>query len=283
LAHNASPFLHTSSKDTKHIIIHDIIYQRGILEPLIQLPDLDLEQRDGDGRTLLLAACSPKNMESCSNFPFPKNWKTGIRSPEAIYQLCEMGADLTATDKNGDNALHLLLGASQEWRRYGKKNVLAWSEPISFVLDTVPDLIAHRNRHGYTPFHTAAENHLFPLLDLLIDRGADPIKPDPNGNTILHHLAIRMQKNQAPTISPEIASFISRGLDVNIRNNDGETPLFKYISSATSDLRVYSHTIIEQFVEMGADIFTQNDAGENILHVDEKHVFLTRQPIDKGL
>jgi ankyrin repeat protein len=262
LAHGASPFLYTGPGNTKDIIIHDAIYQRGFFEPLLQHPNLDLDQRDGNGRTLFLAACSKRKLDSFDS----RGTKTG--PPEAIRQLCEMGADMTATDNNGDNAIHLLLRASQEGNQYGDTNIEAWSEPISFVLDRKPDLIRQRNTKGYTSFHTAAANHVFPLVDLLIERGSNPLEPDPNGNTILHHLATYMYKNERSGFLPQMAFFISLGLDINSRNNDGETPLLKYISCAKSDHGVFKRlSVIEQFIEMGADIFTQNNASETILHV----------------
>ncbi|KIA75902.1 hypothetical protein HK57_00307 [Aspergillus ustus] len=263
LSHDASPFLHTNPDEAKDIIIHEIIYHRGILGPLIGHPDIDLEQRDGDGKTLFLAACSPKKPDS-----YPS-----VGPHTALRQLCEMGADLTATDKNGNNAIHLLIGASEELKRCSTIDVATWIDPISFVLDKVPHLISQQNNGGYTPFHVAVETHLFYLVDLLIARGADPLQPDPKGNTILHHLPAGIKKNRkrnepAPTLSSIFPSFMSRGLDINARNNDRETPLFKYISTRDTDLAVYKRTaLIEELIELGADIFTQNNAGENILHV----------------
>jgi ankyrin repeat protein len=179
-----------------------------------------------------------------------------------------MGADMTAQDSSGDNAIHLLLRASQEGKEYVQTNAEAWSETISFVLDRKPDIIKQRNNKGYTPFHTAAANHAFTLVDLLIERGSDPLQPDPNGNTILHHLATYMYKNERSGFLPQMATFISLGLDINGRNNDGETPLLKYISCAKGDHGIFKRlSVIEKFIEIGGDIFTQNNAGETILHV----------------
>jgi ankyrin repeat protein len=263
LSHEASPFLHTKPEEANDIIIHEIIYQRGILGPLIGHPDIDLEQRDGHGKTLFLAACSPRKSDSYPN----------VGPPTAIRQLCKMGADLTATDNNGNNAIHLLIGASEEGHQYSKTDVPAWIDPISFVLDKVPGLMTKQNNDGYTPLHVAVENHLLPLSDFLIERGADPSQPDPKGNTILHHLSVGIEKNTdrddpSPTLSPRFPSLMSRGLAINARNNDGETPLFKYISTRKTDLAVYKHTaLIQEFIELGADIFAQDNAGENILHV----------------
>jgi ankyrin repeat protein len=262
LAHGASPFLNTGPGDTKDIIIHDIIRQRGIFEPLLQHPNLDLEQRDGNGRTLFLAACSERKLDGLTGR------RARLGPPGAIRQLCEMGADMTAQDNSGDNAIHLLLRASQEGKEYVQTNAEAWSETISFVLDRKPDIIKQRNNKGYTPFHTAAANHAFTLVDLLIERGSDPLQPDPKGNTILHHLATYMYKNERSGFLPQMATFISLGLDINARNNDGETPLLKYISFAKGDHGIFKRlSVIEKFIEIGADIFTQNNAGETILHV----------------
>ncbi|KAJ0415115.1 ankyrin repeat-containing domain protein [Aspergillus carlsbadensis] len=262
LDHGASPFLHADPGDAKDVIIHDIIHQRGIFEPLLQHPDLDLEQRDGSGRTLFLAACSEWTLE------WFNERRTRLGQPEVIRQLCDRGADMTVTDNSGNNAIHLLLKASHEEQEYSNTNIEAWSEPISFVLDRAPDLIRQQNHEGYTPFHTAAAKHLFPLINLLIKRGSNAIEPDPQGNTILHHLAVYMYGNERSPSLPQMATFVSRGLDINARNNDGETPILKYISCARSDHGIFQRlSVIEQLIEMGADISTQNNAGETILHI----------------
>lgn len=53
---NANPLLTFNQKGDS--IIHDIFENEGIVEPFLEIPDLDLEARDSNGRTYLLAACS---------------------------------------------------------------------------------------------------------------------------------------------------------------------------------------------------------------------------------
>jgi hypothetical protein len=77
-----------------------------------------------------------------------------------------------------------------------------------------------------------------------------------------------MYENERSGFLPEMATFISLGLNINAQNNDGETPLLNHISCAKRDHGIFKRlSVIEKFLEMGADIFTQNNGGETILHV----------------
>jgi hypothetical protein len=65
LKHHADPcatFLkqndpHVKNRGGNAIILHQIIDQGGIIQPFLRIPNLDLERRDPQGRTLLLSAC----------------------------------------------------------------------------------------------------------------------------------------------------------------------------------------------------------------------------------
>ncbi|GFF98583.1 hypothetical protein IFM53868_09867 [Aspergillus udagawae] len=91
LSEGASHFLPCEG-DTS--IIHDVIYQGGILELLLSLPQFDLEYRDPQGRTLLLAACEPEKDNKWLNKRFEHFQpyrKPCIRRQQVIRQLVRYG------------------------------------------------------------------------------------------------------------------------------------------------------------------------------------------------
>ncbi|RDW65756.1 uncharacterized protein DSM5745_09495 [Aspergillus mulundensis] len=273
LEHGANPFLPVCP-DESEILIHDVIYQWGIVEPLLAIPNLDPHLRDGSGRTLLLAACSPQKEDFIDAWGCGKerdNWRSALgsavaRREHAITRLCDLGADVTATDGEGNTALHLLLTVAED----AEANPLPdeWTTLLSFMLAQRPDMIHQRNNAGYTPFHMAAANRQFKLIPFLIDHGSNPLEPDPNGNNVLHHLAPTLGKERKENHFDVFDTFIAGGLDINARNALGESPLFKYIASVNCE-RVISHKsfIIEGFQHRGADILSRNNNGETMLHL----------------
>ncbi|KAL4998443.1 ankyrin repeat-containing domain protein [Aspergillus recurvatus] len=275
LAHGADPFLSVDLSGSKDAVIHDAIYQWGILEPFLAEQNLDLERRDGQGRTMLLVACSPVKKDGHTwdwtmNAGPPKAAlpNVSIRRSDAIRRLCHMGADVAATDANGNTALHLLLTAiPQDGSSRGDKFPY-WDELIAFLLAQWPEMTRQCNKQGYTPFHVAAEQGQVELLTFLAERGSNPLEPDPNGNTVLHNLAVMLAKDRGKDTLSVFDAFAARGLDINARNSNGETPLFRCISSFSCELGVYhAQSVIEGFCERGADITAVSNSGENMLHL----------------
>ncbi|KAL4989608.1 ankyrin repeat-containing domain protein [Aspergillus falconensis] len=275
LAHGADPFLPVELNGPEEAVIHDVIYQWGIVEPLLSKTNLDLEKRDGRGRTLLLVACSPVKSDRYTwawgmNAGPPKTTLPTVivRRGDAIRRLCQMGADIAATDTDGNTALHLLLTAISADRSSSKEKSPYWRELIAFLVAQLPELIHQRNKQGYTPFHVAAEQCQVELLTFLVEQGSNPLEPDPHENTVLHHLAVSLAKNRGKDAFSVFDAFAARGLDINARNSNGETPLFKYISSFSCELGVYhKQSDIEGFCQRGADIMAVNSSGENMLHL----------------
>ncbi|KAL4967666.1 ankyrin repeat-containing domain protein [Aspergillus stella-maris] len=277
LSHQANPTLSIKTDDPDAIVIHEAIYCIGVIEPLLAHPGLDLEQRDGTGRTVFLAACSPRKQD-----PHQVPWATktpGIMhsSPctasrtDLIHRLVEMGADIRATDNKGDSAVHLLLFAIGKADHREKTSSDTWKSLITFLLDKDPSMLHRRNHAGYTPYHVAAECRLLNYLDLLQAHGANPLEPNPLGNTIVHYLAVSLQKDRqrkgGPSTFDFIKAYLAMGMDINARNNAGETPLFKYIAAATCEFKVRKYkSVIEQFQAEGAEIGTATNTGETILH-----------------
>lgn len=159
LEHGADPFLHSSQNN---LILHEIFADGGIIQPWLEMPDLDLERRDPRGQTLLLSAaiCGfGTNSYACKVPLFPHRggriepnlWQEG--DPTRAMALYERGADLTAVDNQGNNVLHIMAGvrndekfAQDEFRR-----------TMALFVEKAPGLMHHVNSFGQTPLSIAKD------------------------------------------------------------------------------------------------------------------------------
>lgn len=228
----------------------------GILEPFLDVPSLNLEARDSRGRTLILAACS--DSERCFHYDEEES-KYASSRPTAATLLVARGADIGAVDigavdKSGRNVLHCLLEHCGS-----PENVLKNLELFSSTASGSA-LAVQRDAVGATPLHYALKFKSIYALDCLLGQGADPLEPDPNGDTALHHIAGELSSQD--TALDQFKNFLSLGVPINARNSLGETPLFAYIARSA---KYQEH--LSLFTDAGADLLVRNKKGQSLLHV----------------
>ena len=246
-------------------VVHDVFANGGILEPFLQLSALDLEHRDPLGRTLFLAGCSS---------PYPPaghaNHKGQVEDNEPIVAsvLYKMGADITARDKKGMNALHYLLLATRSKSERHKQAFL------DFIKDA-PLLVHQKDNEGNTPLHYALRMLRLWSIEALLSAGSNPIEPDSDGNTALHYLA--REASFTPHKSEQLLlfkKFLALGVSINAKNKLGETPLFMNIASEPDkyDRSATTREDITIFQDAGADFLARNNDMETLLHIASKKV-----------
>ena len=234
--------------DNGNPILHNVASVGGIIEPLLKFPSLDIEARDGLGRTVLLAVC-------CSA------WNAQI-----LPLVLSKGASLQAQDNEGRNALHLAI------KSYGGADQTPNTLRIILSHPDGPSLVFKRDCKGSTPLHYALRNSLSGVIDELLKQGADITEPDPaDGNTALHHIAFVVSKTTFEKQAAYFQSLLDSGLDINSRNYLGETPIFRYIVDADYEPRWFGYSKdylsnIDVFVNAGADFTVRNKRGESLLH-----------------
>ncbi|KAL4951168.1 ankyrin repeat-containing domain protein [Aspergillus filifer] len=160
LHRGADPYLLV---DGERPIVHKVFDEDGIIQPYLEIEDLDLERRDGIGRTLLLAAaCSPCGTESY-NFEVsllpsmdqqfhPAYFSEGDKTRSMT--LYECGADITAVDNAGNNVVHWLVHHPCAGRRFTLETnhrAIAHQRTIEIFLEKEPQLATQRNNKGDTP------------------------------------------------------------------------------------------------------------------------------------
>ena len=257
LEHGADPYATYENGTT---IVHRVVTGEGILEPFIEIPSFDLERRNGSGQTLLLASCeSPSTL-------VPKGCGWGAdeaRGPTVTEYLVSKGANIGVVDDDGKNALQCLVRR----RNHSASQVSVLNYLLAQPVH--PKLLKQKDIGGFTPLQSALEHRCLWPIQILLDHGAHPLEPDPEGNTALHHLA-RWLPDRHPIAEANLfKQFLSLGADISATNAAGETPLFLFFGTeATSTSITDSHVQhIPIFVSAGADFLARNPKGQTLLHV----------------
>lgn len=170
LERGADPFLPC---DANEVVLHEIFASGGIIQPWLDITNLDLERRDPTGRTLLLAAAScatGTDSYACTVPAYPLRggqiglapWKEG--DPTRAMTLYERGADLSAIDHEGNNVLHYLADVDCSNDRFASIEV---RRTLTLFVDKAPELVHQTNMHGQTPWSIAAEKNFEEFMEIL--------------------------------------------------------------------------------------------------------------------
>ncbi|KAB8748984.1 hypothetical protein FH972_026535 [Carpinus fangiana] len=234
-------------------VLHSIIEDGWFIEPFFMSCHLDLESRDPLGRTILHSACRSalgadtvldgkindvywhSDTDTYSHNPFVS---TRDR-PSLFHTLRLRNADLLAVDFSGKNILHHLLEA-EDFKTANFRPPMI-KDSLKYVLEHLQTLVNQPDRHGTFPLHAALQRcrrypvknfytdaaSVEPVVDQLLEAGADPLARDGRGNTALHYLASYglTQQCHGETTRRLFKYFLACGVDVNVRNKSGRTAL----------------------------------------------------------
>ena len=182
----------------------------------------------------------------------PLHYAVGANKMKAIAALIEQGADIHATDNKKQTPLHFVCIADNA------------VQIIPVLLKSGADIEA-KDKDGATPLHCAALKNSVSAIDALLQAGADinaevrgltalDIATKKNNAEAVELLCksgtIEEKKKTAPIVAEEgindpiqedgttqlhlavaksdielVAQLLKRGADVNVKNNDGKTPL----------------------------------------------------------
>jgi len=162
----------------------------------------------------------------------------------------EHGADPNISDNQGKTPLHYLMENDQ----FDSKDAEFWLKK-----GAKPNAI---DRKGKTPIHYLANNRRHELTlevtETLLKHGAEPDVKDHQGKSALHYFSEQGRLN--PTL---IELFSNIDADLNAKDKNGETPLFKYVAYIsdqrswtlpTIDSRHEFDETIKFLIRNGADI-----------------------------
>lgn len=141
---------------------------------------------------------------------------------KVLEALVVGGADLTLTDKRGDNLISTVI-----------------MSPLKNKVDFVSRLVSGgvdlkgTGNNGKQPIHVAAA-HSADVISRLVELGCDVNQPDVVYNDTPLHIACCRCNEES------IANLIRNGAKFNSLNNEGETPLAKLLKFATNTVDFHS-------------------------------------------
>ncbi|CAH0396205.1 unnamed protein product [Bemisia tabaci] len=159
------------------------------------------------------------------------------RHLSTVNLLIDKGANVNAMDKSLNTPLHLARTPSiakcllEHGAKVNASNILG-DTPLHFVQNfhTAKILIEKggnvnaSNNEGYTPLHTARNTA---IAKLLLDNGAELKAVTKDGKTVVHTSAeVDVFSHSQYLDVPEVVEFfLQKGIDVNVTDNSGNTPL----------------------------------------------------------
>jgi uncharacterized protein len=125
------------------------------------------------------------------------------------------------------------------------------TEAVTRMLADNPAWVSARDEYQFTALHNVAGEDQLDMINLLLDKGADPNAQNDVGIAPLHLAAY-----------PEVAELlVRRGADINLRSHDGSTPLIVHAAEAEA------FDVMEKLIRLGADVTAKNKWGESALDI----------------
>lgn len=194
-------------------------------------------------------------------------------SIDNLRKLIDLGANVSETDNSGESLLH----AASESNRSDVK------EKIELLLDKGLS-VNSKDSNGQTPLMEAAYHGNLSSLETFIEKGAELNLKDSAGKNALD-LAVENKSSSTAeklintgidfnttvdnqSILPRAAAndlgyvitvLVDKGMSVNLRDSDGETPLFKAAESN-------SPSALSALIEKKADVNAEDNNGETPLY-----------------
>lgn len=185
-------------------------------------------------------------------------------SDQALQLLLANGADLSACNKNGENAL---IGAMR--RRYVKDR----EKTIQLLLDAGADPNFRTKGGRETPFMVACDSRGVAPNDIrmLINAGADIDAKDKDGQTAL----MRVVNSSVPMVK----FLIKAGAKLDLQDSNGKTAAM--IASTPHGSSKWKSSALEQLVQAGANLALEDKNGRTALQTEnaDAAIFL----LDAGL
>ncbi|KAH0491001.1 hypothetical protein TgHK011_002447 [Trichoderma gracile] len=262
---------------TECTLLHEAIHSGIVADVFFELPSLDVNRRDAKGRTLLHMMCeirgSPDNGGPDHIIgSYTKYHGSNLKERVAVFErLLSLGADLEATDNFGRNVLHYMLAGEVDIESNVFRNFFA------YALAKAPSLMNQPDGNGETPFHSAVaravRKNATGAAEMLLQAGADHTVVNNNGDTLLHILGRGLAIAALRTL---FETLVNRGLDINARNNRGETALFSFYGcpKTNANARYFAepdrpsgeHTTA-LLVKLGGNFSARDERGRGLLHV----------------
>lgn len=278
--------------------LHEIIFRSGLqFLPVFLERGVDLNVKDSRGFSVFHAAC---HHEEAINNPWSKLVEAEeeseasnkashhVKQPdtptpddyqgdggETVFEhLLAVGADITTRDNLDRNILMAMLD-----RPTHVTETEQCTRAIRTIAKEAPELINQADMNGETPLMYAVRGgkhakagSVLSHASQLVEVGASIHCKNKSGDGLLHLLTIFIPAD----VQAFFRDLVARGLDINGRNDIGETPLFNFARRSSKDDTSHRWNqksggmeagAIEMFRELGADFTAKDIQGRGLLHV----------------
>ena len=147
---------------------------------------------------------------------------------------------VNAVDEQGSSLLHVLWGWAEEREELPNPDI---DDRVRILerLSAQGATINLQDMNGDTTLHNACAVGGFLAVQKLLLLGADPAITNKEGNNVVHVLA--MSRGNEDSTSSELHAIMQyNAVDLNFRNNDGETPLVIAVTSSKWNL---AHVMVD--------------------------------------
>lgn len=154
-----------------------------------------------------------------------ENGRRGGNEFDVLDLLLQAGATMTdviESPRENEDTFRGQPPISKYWHGGNVAHVMSWEMQVAFLgdadrgahymeqlLDRAPGILDTRDGHGRTPLHTAVlpcaciplvanERHCMPMMQMLLDQGADPMARWKDGNTLLHAISVAWRQGLKP-------------------------------------------------------------------------------------
>lgn len=246
-------------------VLHELVKGNKNISALFIAPqrNFDLEVRNASGETPLLTIAQRNSS--------PDHTQEGnAEGRSATGLLILHGANTRAVDGQGNSMLHLAV-----------KTSYTTQDDLQLILNEAPELMNLPKVEGITPLHCAVQRWWHPgTFKFYWEHGADIHAADGKGNSLLHFLLrgeFQVSKSGEVVrcqLACDLDFLLAQGLDINLLNETGETPIFSFIRYGKVRARNYKDRfpgfiespIFDHFTKVGVDWKIRNKKGQSLLH-----------------
>jgi ankyrin repeat protein len=213
--------------------VSDMMVKNDVLKLFLNY--VDINKKDGCGRTALLQACK-------------------VYQRDKIKLLLDHGADIDVTDDSNNTVLMLLIEQCDS----SYKDILSKVDPIK-----LNEYINKKNISGESPLLLAIKIYNLEAINDLVELGANIDDQDMDGKSCLIETILKDNKNAFNLL-------LSKDVDINKPDNDGLNPIMHAVRMITLD---DDYTFIDNQFSKNYDYYLHTLLADSRLDINHKNNF----------